>query len=113
MTPAAGNLTGGGVSERPKERASKAREVKASAGSNPAATASLTRPSAGPAVSLVPALCRWSQMWTQLVPIGASLLEYELFLQAYERIEPWFADILVASPGYGETPKPDSGRPIA
>jgi hypothetical protein len=52
-------------------------------------------------------------MWTQLVPIGASLLEYELFLQAYERIEPWFADILVASPGYGETPKPDSGRPIA
>ena len=39
MRPAAGNLTGGGVSERPKERASKAREVKASAGSNPAATA--------------------------------------------------------------------------
>ena len=35
-----GNLSGGGVSERPKERASKAREVKASAGSNPAATAS-------------------------------------------------------------------------
>ena len=43
MRPAAGNLTGGGVSERPKERASKAREVKASAGSNPAATASLTQ----------------------------------------------------------------------
>ncbi len=34
-----GSLSGGGVSERPKERASKAREVKASAGSNPAATA--------------------------------------------------------------------------
>jgi hypothetical protein len=32
---------------------SKAREVKASAGSNPAATASLTRPSAGPAVRVV------------------------------------------------------------
>jgi hypothetical protein len=38
--PDLGNLPGGGVSERPKERASKAREVKASAGSNPAATAS-------------------------------------------------------------------------
>ena len=38
--PALGTLPGGGVSERPKERASKAREVKASAGSNPAATAS-------------------------------------------------------------------------
>jgi hypothetical protein len=36
-----GNLAGGGVSERPKERASKAREVQASAGSNPAATAGL------------------------------------------------------------------------
>ena len=34
-----GNLSGGGVSERPKERASKAREVKASEGSNPSATA--------------------------------------------------------------------------
>ena len=44
---------------------------------------------------------------------GASLLEYELFLQAYERIEPWFADVLVSSPGYGETPKPGSGKPIA
>jgi hypothetical protein len=36
-----GNLSGGGVSERPKERASKAREVKASEGSNPSATARL------------------------------------------------------------------------
>ena len=35
-----GNLSGGGVSERPKERASKAREGQPSAGSNPAATAS-------------------------------------------------------------------------
>jgi hypothetical protein len=34
-----GSLSGGGVSERPKERASKAREVKASEGSNPSATA--------------------------------------------------------------------------
>jgi hypothetical protein len=34
-----GNLSGGGVSERPKERASKAREGQPSAGSNPAATA--------------------------------------------------------------------------
>ena len=36
-------------------------------------------------------------MWSQLVPTGASLLEYELFLQAYERIEPWFAYVLVSS----------------
>jgi hypothetical protein len=43
------------VSERPKERASKAREGQPSAGSNPAATASLTRPNAGPAASLAPA----------------------------------------------------------
>jgi hypothetical protein len=43
-----GSLSGGGVSERPKERASKAREGQPSAGSNPAATASLTRPNAGP-----------------------------------------------------------------
>ncbi len=50
-----GNLSGGGVSERPKERASKAREVKASEGSNPSATASLTRPNAGPAASWAPA----------------------------------------------------------
>jgi len=48
-----------------------------------------------------------------LVSIGASLLEYELSLQAYERIEPWFADVLVSSPGYGEMPKPGSGKPIA
>ena len=51
-----GNLSGGGVSERPKERASKAREGQPSAGSNPAATASLTRPNAGPARSLAPAV---------------------------------------------------------
>ena len=37
---ALGTLFGGGVSERPKERASKAREGRPSAGSNPAATAS-------------------------------------------------------------------------
>jgi hypothetical protein len=43
------------VSERPKERASKAREGQPSAGSNPAATASLTRPNAGPAASWAPA----------------------------------------------------------
>ena len=48
---ALGNLSGGGVSERPKERASKAREGQPSAGSNPAATASLTRPNAGPAAT--------------------------------------------------------------
>jgi hypothetical protein len=51
---ALGSLTGGGVSERPKERASKAREVQASAGSNPAATASLTRPKAGRAARWAP-----------------------------------------------------------
>jgi hypothetical protein len=43
------------VSERPKERASKAREGQPSAGSNPAATASLTRANAGLAPSLAPA----------------------------------------------------------
>jgi hypothetical protein len=43
------------VSERPKERASKAREGQPSAGSNPAATASLTRPNAGRAATWAPA----------------------------------------------------------
>src|SRR6478609_7454442 len=43
-----GTLLGGGVSERPKERASKAREGQPSAGSNPAATAPLARGNAGP-----------------------------------------------------------------
>ena len=52
---ALGSLSGGGVSERPKERASKAREGQLSAGSNPAATASLTRPSARLAASWAPA----------------------------------------------------------
>jgi hypothetical protein len=42
------------VSERPKERASKAREGQPSAGSNPAATAKLTRTNAGPAASWSP-----------------------------------------------------------
>ena len=51
---ALGSLSGGGVSERPKERASKAREGQPSAGSNPAATASLTRPNAGPAAIWAP-----------------------------------------------------------
>ena len=50
-----GSLSGGGVSERPKERASKAREGQPSAGSNPAATASLTRPNAGRAATWAPA----------------------------------------------------------
>ena len=69
-------FSGGGVSERPKERASKAREGQPSAGSNPAATASLTRPNAGPAASWAPAFWLWSQMWSQLVPIDASLLDH-------------------------------------
>ena len=43
------------MSERPKERASKAREGQPSAGSNPAATASLTRPNAGLTPSWEPA----------------------------------------------------------
>lgn len=42
-----GSLPGGGVSERPKERASKAREGKTSESSNLSATASLTRANAG------------------------------------------------------------------
>jgi hypothetical protein len=46
-----GSLSGGGVSERPKERASKAREGQPSAGSNPAATASLTKPNAARAAT--------------------------------------------------------------
>ena len=45
--PDLGNLPGGGVSERPKERASKAREVKASESSNLSATASVRRADAG------------------------------------------------------------------
>ena len=40
-------LIGGSVSERPKEHASKACDVQASVGSNPTATASLTRRNAG------------------------------------------------------------------
>ena len=44
---ALGTLPGGGVSERPKEHASKACEVKASEGSNPSATANVTRADAG------------------------------------------------------------------
>jgi hypothetical protein len=39
-----GIVFGGGVSERPKEHASKACEVKASVGSNPTATAMLMSP---------------------------------------------------------------------
>ena len=42
------SLPGGGVSHRPKEHASKACEVKASEGSNPSATATLTRAIASP-----------------------------------------------------------------
>ena len=53
-----GTLPGGGVSERPKEHASKACEVKASEGSNPSATAIPTRrtpvcPGAAPAFRMV------------------------------------------------------------
>jgi hypothetical protein len=39
MSFPSGNLSCGGVSERPKEHASKACEVRASVGSNPTATA--------------------------------------------------------------------------
>lgn len=46
--PRLGNLSRGGVSERPKERASKAREGKTSESSNLSATATLTRQNAGP-----------------------------------------------------------------
>jgi hypothetical protein len=62
-----GSLSGGGVSERPKERASKAREGQPSAGSNPAATASLTRLNAGPAASRAPA---FSAVVSNVVSIG-------------------------------------------
>jgi hypothetical protein len=62
-----GNLSGGGVSERPKERASKAREGQPSAGSNPAATASLTRPNAGPRLNVAPA---FSAVVSNVVSIG-------------------------------------------
>jgi hypothetical protein len=64
------------VSERPKERASKAREGQPSAGSNPAATASLTRPNAGTAASLTPAFLAVVSNVSQLVSIGASLLDH-------------------------------------
>jgi hypothetical protein len=64
------------VSERPKERASKAREGQPSAGSNPAATASFTRPNASPTGTWVPGFLPWSQMWSQLAPFGPSLLDH-------------------------------------
>ena len=64
------------MSERPKERASKAREGQPSAGSNPAATASLTRPNARPAGSLAPAFLAVASNVSQLVSIGASLLDH-------------------------------------
>ncbi len=55
---------------------SKAREGQPSAGSNPAATASLTRPNAGLAPSWAPGSWLWSQMWSQLGSIDASLLDH-------------------------------------
>jgi type VI protein secretion system component VasK len=75
--PPLGSLSGGGVSERPKERASKAREGQPSAGSNPAATASLSRPNASPPQRGPERFWLWSQMWSQLVPLDASLLEHK------------------------------------
>ena len=62
-----GSLSGGGVSERPKERASKAREGQPSAGSNPAATASLTRPNPGHAATWPLAI---SPVVSNMVSIG-------------------------------------------
>jgi hypothetical protein len=54
------------VSERPKERASKAREGQPSAGSNPAATANLTRAKRRPCrklgVSVVDCGLNWSKL---------------------------------------------------
>jgi hypothetical protein len=55
---------------------SKAREGRPSAGSNPAATASLTRPTSAPPQAGRRRIRLWSQMWSQLVPIGVSLLDH-------------------------------------
>jgi hypothetical protein len=76
-----GSLSGGGVSERPKERASKAREGQPSAGSNPAATASLTRPNAGPTASLAPAFLA---MVSNVVSIGP---DWCVFVGPQEAVE--------------------------
>jgi hypothetical protein len=63
-----------GLNHEPQN--SKVREGQTSAGSNPAATARLTRPNAGPAQTGRLRFWLWSQMWSQLVPIGASLLDH-------------------------------------
>ena len=91
-----------------------ARELKASAGLNPRRQRQSDQAKRRSLRELgASALTVVSIGQSQLVSIGASLLEYELFRQAYERIELWFAEVLVWSPGYGETPKPGSGKPIA
>ena len=59
-----------GLNHQPQN--SKAREGQPSAGSNPAATASLTRPNAGRAATWAPAF--W--LWSQLFLIGASLVDH-------------------------------------
>ena len=64
------------MSERPKERASKAREGQPSAGSNPAATASLTRPKRRPRRNLGAGAFGGLKCGLNLVAIGASLLDH-------------------------------------
>jgi hypothetical protein len=74
------------VSERPKERASKAREVKASAGSNPAATASMTRSNAGPAARWAPAS---DLLVSSLVSSGyGSIVRCAVWARPEQQVEP-------------------------
>ncbi len=74
------------MSERPKERASKAREGQPSAGSNPAATASLTRPNAGPAATWAPA---FEVLVSSLVSSGyISIVRCAVWARPEQHVEP-------------------------
>jgi hypothetical protein len=74
------------VSERPKERASKAREVQASAGSNPAATASLIRRNADPATRWAPA---FEVLVSSLVSSGyISIVSFAVWAGPEQHVEP-------------------------
>ena len=60
-----GNLPGGGVSERPKERASKAREGESLRGFKSRRHRQLARPNAGPTARWAPAVLAVVSMWSQ------------------------------------------------
>jgi hypothetical protein len=72
------------VSERPKERASKAREGQPSAGSNPAATANLTRPNASSVASWPPAFLA---VFSNVVSIRLDALHLAFALTLADELE--------------------------